>query len=90
MIQQAQVPEIGDGGYWYVATAIPADDSPGWTFDQIPKGCAWYAEIGGTQMVAVRSPDAVATLPQASLVTVSEILAQDGYSAKPFGRVGGL
>lgn len=85
-----QVPEFADGGYWYVVPATPMPETePGWTFEGFTAGCAWYADIDGTMMVAVRTPDPVAGIAPASPDTVSEVLQAAGESGKPFGRIGG-
>jgi hypothetical protein len=81
------VPDLADGGYWYVTpTVIDADQgkSPG-----IVAGvgwCAWYGVVGGVEYAAVRCPQAVTGFASTS-ITTSEVLAS--AAAKPYGRVGG-
>lgn len=88
-----QVPEVGDGGYWYAFPAEQVADETGATalgYPGIPSGCAWYADISGTVMVAVRTPEPVAGIAAQSIATVAGVLAAAGYTGKPFGRVSGL
>lgn len=89
----AQVPELADGGYWYVLPALPVTegDLPGWSYgSQFTGGaCAWYAEIAGVMLVAVRTPAPVAGLPVASQARASTVLQGAGYSGRPYGRIGG-
>lgn len=84
---EASVPELADGGYWYVVDAVPDPEQGGQTPGNIPGDgwCAWYYN----GMAAVRCPEAVVGLVTADLATVNTILVGAGYSAKPFGRVGG-
>jgi hypothetical protein len=88
-MNQAQVPQFADGGYWYVfpATAV-VDDPPGWEFPDIPEGAAWYAEIGGVMTVAVRSPNLYLTI-DSNPETVADVLSLAGYSGNPFARIRG-
>jgi len=83
-----QVPELADGGYWYVVSVATDSDLGG----VIPAGvsdsyCAWYANVGGIDCAAVRmpAPAAVSSGPDAS---VADVFA--GEPIKPYGRIGGL
>lgn len=78
----AGVPEIADGGYWYVVEAVFDPDKGGYTPGDIPgKGwCAWYS---GTT-VSIRTPE-----PVTNIKTLSQDASQLFGDAKPYGRVGG-
>ena len=81
----AQVPELADGGYWYVVESVT--DEHGRGPGDLPSGwCAWYKTIGGVDCVAVRMPEP-AVLPEGPDVPAAQIV--DAYGGKPFGRVGG-
>lgn len=86
MIEQ-QVPEMADGGYWYVREAVPeADDAPGWNYGDIPVGAAaWYADINGVRYCAIRTVEPITDMPTADAVTVAEIVGAE----KPRARIGG-
>lgn len=81
------VPELADGGYWYVVEAVPDPDIGGQTPGNIPgKGwCAWYAD----GLVAIRCPEPVAGVNTAS-AAVADVLAAAGCSERPRWRVGGI
>ncbi len=80
------VPELADGGYWYV-TPVVVDADQGTSPGEIAGTgwCAWYAN----GLVAVRCPEPVTGIPTADPNTVGEILTAAGYTGKPVGRVGG-
>lgn len=75
-------PEIADGGYWYLVSAVPDSVMGGQTPGEIPGigWCAWYS--GG--LVAVRTPE-----PVSGVVTVDGSVDDVLAGAKPYGRVGG-
>lgn len=80
------VPEIADGGYWYVVEAVPDPEQGGQTPGVVPgKGwCAWYAN----GLVAIRCPEPITgltTQPQSAAF----VLASAGYTGRPHGRIGG-
>lgn len=83
----AQVPELADGGYWYVVEAVLDPGEGGRTPGDIPSGwCAWYREIEEMDCVAVRMPEP-AVIPEGPGVSVAQIVGE--YGGKPFGRVRG-
>lgn len=86
-----QVPELADGGYWYVADSVAVtDDTPGY----VPPGSAGpgrtvtYAEIGGTVYCVIRSPDPLLGVPGTDIDS-NAVLDAAGFDAKPYGRIGG-
>lgn len=81
------VPELADGGYWYVVEAVPDPDMGGSTPGVVPGigWCAWYA---GSQVV-IRTPEPVTGLVAVDGVTAVEVLTAAGYTGKPYGRIGG-
>lgn len=87
---ESQVPEMADGGYWYVVPVMvdPIDGgkSPG---DITGTGwCAWYGTVGGQDLVAIRTPEPVSGLDTVD-VPVADVLAAANYLQKPYGRIGG-
>lgn len=76
------VPELADGGYWYLVQSVPDPELGGQTPGNIPGigWCAWYS--GG--LVAVRTPE-----PVSGVVTVEGSVADVIAGAKPYGRIGG-
>jgi len=84
----AAVPELADGGYWYVSEAVTDPHMGGITAGVgFPSWCAWYAEIDGAMYCAVRTPVAMTGANPTNDTTVAEII---GSGQKPFGRIGGL
>lgn len=85
-----QPPEIADGGYWYVVKAESNAETGAIEPGSVPGvgWCAWYAEINGVVYAAVRTPKPVTGLNTVD-VSVADVLAQSGYSVKPFGRIKG-
>jgi hypothetical protein len=81
------VPELADGGYWYAVDAVPDPLEGGQTPGDIPGlgWCAWYAN----GKAAIRCPNIISGVPAANAVLVDEILTAAGYTAKPYGRIGG-
>jgi len=82
----AQVPELADGGYWYVVP-VATDDLGGAVPDGISSNyCAWYANVGGVDCAAVRMPDP-ATVSEGPDASVADVFA--GEPIKPHGRIWG-
>ncbi len=81
------VPELADGGYWYVVDAIPDPELGGQTPGDTPGvgWCAWYAN----GQAVIRCPNIITGLPSDPTGRVNEILSAAGYADKPYGRVGG-
>lgn len=91
-----QVAELADGGFWYVLpaatetdffgaerTTVDLDAGAGW--------CAWYGEVAGTLLAAVRTPDPLVGVAVVEGVTPAQAIAAsgEGGGVKPFGRVQG-
>jgi len=83
----AQVPELADGGYWYVVASVPDPLEGGQTPGDIPPGwCAWYGNVDGVDCAVVRMPQQ-AVIPEGPDVAVSDVLT--GWPGKPYGRIEG-
>ena len=80
---QASVPELADGGYWYVAYMRDSEPfAPDLGFQ------GWTA-TDGLGFCAVRTPDPVANIDSPVGITVTQVLSGAGYSSRPRGRVRG-
>ena len=79
---EASIPELADGGCWYVVEVVPDPVEAGFTPGYIPGNgwCAWYSG----NLVAVRTPEAVSGVPTVD-AKVSEVIS----GVKPRGRIGG-
>jgi len=76
MIQEAQVPEFFDAGYWYVAVA---DAENGGLPEPAGENlCAQYGNVGGVDYVVIRAPEQ-RSLPVVS-VSVAEVIAAANVS----------
>ena len=84
----AQVPELADGGFWYVVPVVPDPELGGRTPGEIPGlgWCAWYGTVEGEGYAAVRLPELV-NVPQAVDIPVSTVITSAAH--KPRGRIGG-
>lgn len=82
------VPELADGGYWYVVPVVPDPVEGGKTPGEIPGvgWCAWYGVVNGESVCAVRLPSRV-DVPTAIDAHPSEVIS--GWQHKPYARVGG-
>ena len=88
----AQVPELADGGYWYVVEADTTDGrSPP---ESIGDGwCAQYGTVGGTIYAVIRTP-VPRTVPPISVTSADVIAAAVLAGSLPvaekfYARVGG-
>lgn len=87
-----QVPDLYDGGYWYVVSANPSGDGEGFTPGILfPHYTAWY----GAAHVLVRVTAPVSGVPVATIAPEEVIAGAVEAGAlqeneKPFGRTGGL
>ena len=81
-MKEASVPEIADGGCWYVVEVVPDSEQGGKTPGDIPGAgwCAWYSG----NLVAVRTPEVVSGVPTVD-AKVSDVIS----GVKPRGRIGG-
>ena len=91
MMRRELPPESADRGWWYVVPAVPTTEAPGLRpdMDGLPVAgwCAWYRTIDGTTYAAVRCPDPVVGVGTVDDVSVSAIL--EGWTRRPYGRIGG-
>jgi len=80
-------PEIADGGYWYVVPIVADSELGGQTPGVIPGAgwCAWYD--GG--FVVIRTLQAMTGLEIAEQTTIDAVIAANGITGKPYGRLGG-
>ena len=80
-------PEIADGGYWYLLPVVPDPIKGGQTPGVIPGAgwCAWYD--GG--FVVIRTLQAMTGLEIADQTTIDAVIAAQGVTSKPYGRIGG-
>lgn len=82
---EPQLPEMADGGYWYVSEQWPSvsDDSETFT----PPRAFWPMEVEGVPMTVVRTFVPVPDIP-ASAVSVDQAFAVAGVTTKPHVRTG--
>jgi hypothetical protein len=89
MARALHIPELADGGYWYVVPVVQDDDG---TRPKLPAHvtgyCAWYADIGGEKVAAVRLAEPAVGIETLD-VSVEAVLEGSGYHSKPRGRIGG-
>ena len=74
------VPELADGGYWYVVPVVPDPEIGGRTPGEIPGAgwCAWYHPT--EPRCIVRTPE---------LMTIPQAIPLSADIAKARGRIGG-
>jgi len=83
----AQVPELADGGYWYVVASVPDPLEGGHTPGDIPPNwTAWYGNVDGVDCAVVRMPAPV-TIPEGPSIAIGAVLS--GWPDKPYSRVWG-
>lgn len=96
---EAQVPELADGGYWYVLPAAtdtrgnlrPPTDVP-------VQWCGVYGQISGVWYVLIRAvgafthPDIVSSVSPGDVIAAAALQGYlpEGFDEKPGMRVGGM
>ena len=82
-------PEIADGGYWYLLPVVPDPIEGGQTPGDVPGHgwCAWY----DSGFVVIRTLSFVTGLGVADqTTTIGAVIAANGFTGKPYARLGGL
>lgn len=80
-------PELADGGYWYAVGVVPDPDRGGKTPGKIPNvgWCAWY----DADVAVIRCTAPFTGMSFASPDLITNVLTANGFSEKPYSRVGG-
>ena len=88
---QSQVPELADGGYWYV-TSIPSfvDEDGEEATAYSGEHSAFFITLEGELLAVIRVSQPIAFLPPLPFLSVKKLLAARGDTSKPFARIGGV
>ena len=88
-MREQQPPELADGGYWYVVSAVPDASEGGRTPGDISAGwCAWYGVVNTVACAAVRTVQPAGSVKTVDL-SAAAVLSAAGATRRPRARIAG-